>query len=116
MEFLQTTNSATLKSPRSNTWASVSVSPAAIIAFMRPMPSITNQPLPSSSGTTAIGDSTPVSSIELSSARRSLVEAEYASASAWGLQSASLIFIILYVGLFIFGSFLLLSACCTNLS
>ena len=82
MAFLHTTNSATLKSPRSKTWASVSVSPAAIRAFMRPMPSITNQVgravpgEPSSSGTTAIGESTPVSSIELPSAARSSVEAE----------------------------------------
>ena len=87
MAFLHTTNSATVRSPRSNTWASVSVSPAAIRAFMRPMPSITNHfwgsasllavvRLLSSSGTTAIGESTPVSSIELPSAARSSVEAE----------------------------------------
>ena len=46
-------------------------------------------------GTTAIGESTPVSSIELPSAARSSVEALYASASACGLQSASLMRCIL---------------------
>ena len=46
-------------------------------------------------GITAIGESTPVSLMEFPSAARSSVEAEYASASACGLQSASLMLIIL---------------------